>query len=81
VRWIQDRYRQKQHYAGHGVPTAESVAVGTSVPQGLLDIANQMGGFPLMLKTRRDAYDDRGNYPLRSVSDIEPALKALKGDL
>jgi phosphoribosylaminoimidazole carboxylase len=51
------------------------------VPQGLLDIANQLGGFPLMLKTRRDAYDGRGNYPLRSVSDIEPALEALKGDL
>ena len=81
VRWIQDRYRQKQHYASHGVPTAESVAVGTSVPQGLLDIANQMGGFPLMLKTRRDTYADRGNYPLRSVSDIEPALKVLKGNL
>lgn len=81
VKWIQDKYRQKQHYASHGVPTAESIAVGTSVPQGLLDIANQLGGFPLMLKTRRDAYDGRGNYPLRSVSDIEPALKALKGDL
>ena len=81
VKWIQDKYRQKQHYASHGVPTAESVAIGTSVPQGLLDIANQLGGFPLMLKTRRDAYDGRGNYPLRSVSDIEPALKALKGDL
>jgi phosphoribosylaminoimidazole carboxylase len=81
VKWIQDKYRQKQHYASHGVPTAESVAVGTSVPQGLLDIADQLGGFPLMLKTRRDAYDGRGNYPLRSVSDLEPALEALKGDL
>jgi len=30
-----------------------------------------------MLKSRIGAYDDRGNYPLNSVSDIEPALKAL----
>ena len=81
VKWIQDKYRQKQHYVSHGVPSADSVALGTSVPQGLLDVANQLGGFPLMLKTRRDAYDGRGNYPLRSVADIEPALKALKGDL
>lgn len=81
VKWIQDKYRQKQHYASHGIPTAESVAIGTSVPQALLDIAHQLGGFPLMLKTRRDAYDGRGNYPLRSVSDVEPALTALKGDL
>ncbi len=81
VKRIQDKYRQKQHYASYGIPTAESLAVGTSEPQGLLDIANRLGGFPLMLKTRRDAYDGRGNYPLKSVSDIEPALKALKGEL
>ena len=30
-----------------------------------------------MLKTRKDAYDGRGNYPIRSVSDIEPALNLL----
>lgn len=32
-----------------------------------------------MLKSRTEAYDGRGNYPVRSVSDIDAALKALAG--
>ena len=81
VREIQDKFQQKRHLENHGIPVAESKAVGTSNPQGLKDIADSLGGFPLMLKTRRDAYDGRGNYPLRSLSDVELALKTLRGDL
>lgn len=77
VRTIQDKFLQKQHYAKHSIPTAKSIAVGTSHPQGLKDIADQLG-YPFMLKSRTEAYDGRGNYPVRSVSDIEPALAALK---
>lgn len=76
VRTIQDKFAQKQHYAKSGIPTTYSVGVGTSEPQGLKDIADQLG-YPLMLKARTQAYDGRGNYPVQSVSDIEPALKAL----
>ena len=32
-----------------------------------------------MLKSRTEAYDGRGNYPVRSSSDIDAALKALAG--
>lgn len=32
-----------------------------------------------MLKSRTEAYDGRGNYPVRSVADIDAALKALAG--
>lgn len=32
-----------------------------------------------MLKSRTEAYDGRGNYPVRSSSDIDAALKALVG--
>ncbi|KAK6364611.1 hypothetical protein LTS17_012084 [Exophiala oligosperma] len=76
IRTIQDKFLQKQHYAKYGLSTAKSIAVGTSHPQGLKDIADELG-YPLMLKSRTEAYDGRGNYPVRSVSDIEPALKAL----
>jgi phosphoribosylaminoimidazole carboxylase len=76
VRIIQDKFVQKQHYARHDIPTARSIAVGTSEPQGLKEIADVLG-YPLMLKSRTDAYDGRGNYPVKSVSDIEPALRAL----
>ncbi|KAJ9613919.1 hypothetical protein H2200_002055 [Cladophialophora chaetospira] len=77
VRTIQDKFIQKQHYAKHGIPTAKAIAVGTSHPQGLKDIADQLE-FPFMLKSRTEAYDGRGNYPVESVKDIEPALAALK---
>lgn len=76
IRTIQDKFAQKQHLIRHCLPTAESIPVGTSVPQGLKEIADRLG-YPLMLKSRTEAYDGRGNYPVRSVSDIEPALKAL----
>ena len=78
VRIIQDKYAQKQHLTKYTIPTTFSLAVGTSQPQGLKDLVDRLG-YPLMLKSRTEAYDGRGNYPVRSVSDIEPALMALKG--
>jgi len=36
-------------------------------------------GYPYMLKARKDAYDGRGNYPVKREEDIEAALEALKG--
>ena len=77
VRTIQDKFAQKQHFAKFDIPTAQSIAVGTSHPQGLKEIADQIG-YPFMLKSRTEAYDGRGNYPVKSVSEIESALKALE---
>ncbi|KPI39881.1 phosphoribosylaminoimidazole carboxylase [Cyphellophora attinorum] len=58
-------------------PSWRTVNCGrTSEPQGLKEIADKLG-YPLMLKSRTEAYDGRGNYPVKTVSDIEPALKAL----
>ena len=76
VRIIQDKFAQKQHLEANDIPTAKSIALGTSHPQALKEIADQLG-YPLMLKSRTEAYDGRGNYPVSSVSDIEPALDAL----
>lgn len=76
VRVIQDKFNQKQHLIKNGIATADSIAVGTSHPQGLKEIADKLG-YPLMLKSRTGAYDGRGNYPVRSVSDIESALQTL----
>ncbi|KAK5050625.1 hypothetical protein LTR84_003907 [Exophiala bonariae] len=76
VRTIQDKFAQKQHFAKFGIATAKSIAVGTSHPQGLKEIADQIG-YPFMLKSRTEAYDGRGNYPVKSVSEVEPALAAL----
>jgi len=77
VRTIQDKYAQKQHLAKHGIPTPDSRGVGTSSPQGLKEIAQELGWLPIMLKARTQAYDGRGNYPVMTISDIEPALQTL----
>ena len=36
-------------------------------------------GLPLLLKTRRDAYDGRGNYKINSKDDIDDALDLFAG--
>ena len=77
IRTIQDKYRQKQHLIQRGIPTAESVPFGTTSSQGLKEIADHLG-YPFMLKSRTEAYDGRGNFPVRSVSEIESAIAALK---
>lgn len=77
VRHIQDKFVQKQHFAENGIPTADSKGVGTTSPQGLKEIGLELGGLPIMLKARTQAYDGRGNYPIMNLSDIEPALRAL----
>lgn len=35
-------------------------------------------GYPFVLKAKTDAYDGRGNYVVKSVSDIPEALEVLK---
>ncbi|KAF4629453.1 hypothetical protein G7Y89_g8696 [Cudoniella acicularis] len=75
IRTIQDKYLQKDHLVRSGVHTAISRAVET----GELAQFGRELGYPFMLKARKDAYDGRGNYPVKSPADIEDALKALKG--
>jgi phosphoribosylaminoimidazole carboxylase len=78
VRTIQDKFLQKKHYAKYGIKTAESIEVQSSRPEELKKIADRQLGLPLMLKSRTEAYDGKGNYPVYSEKDIEPALAALK---
>ncbi|KAL3418029.1 phosphoribosylaminoimidazole carboxylase [Phlyctema vagabunda] len=75
LRTIQDKYLQKEHLASHDVATAESQAVE---PDQLETVGNAFG-YPFMLKARKDAYDGRGNFPVKSATDIPEALNALKG--
>ncbi|KUJ18671.1 Phosphoribosylaminoimidazole carboxylase [Mollisia scopiformis] len=77
IRTIQDKFLQKDHLAENGVRTAISKAV-QSTEEDLQAFGREMG-YPFMLKARKDAYDGRGNYPVKSASDIKDALMALKG--
>lgn len=73
---IQDKYNQKLHLAKHGLPVADFVAIGEDTGASTRQ-AIQSYGLPLMLKSRTQAYDGRGNYLLRSENDIDTAIEAL----
>lgn len=76
VRTIQDKFLQKEHLQSHGVATAHSMALKEpSLVE--LERAGELLGLPYMLKSRKEAYDGRGNFPVRSKNDFKAALDAL----
>ena len=72
---IQDKFRQKEHLLSYALPVASSLPVD-STEQGITGAVATLG-LPLMLKSRTLAYDGRGNYVLRELSQIQDALNAL----
>ncbi|EME42518.1 hypothetical protein DOTSEDRAFT_46043 [Dothistroma septosporum NZE10] len=76
VRTIQDKFLQKWHLKKYGVATADSLALEEPTIRELERVSGELG-LPLMLKTRRDAYDGRGNFPIKTKTDFKPALEAL----
>ncbi|MCJ1243597.1 phosphoribosylaminoimidazole carboxylase ade2 [Trapelia coarctata] len=78
IRVIQDKFKQKEHLSSHGIASAKSVALETGELEEVDRIGNELG-YPLMLKSRTEAYDGRGNYPIRSPEEIRKALAALGG--
>ncbi|SMQ51838.1 unnamed protein product [Zymoseptoria tritici ST99CH_3D7] len=76
IRTIQDKFNQKIHLSGFDVATAESLALEEPSLKELERVSEKLG-LPLMLKTRRDAYDGRGNFAVKSKDDFKAALEAL----
>lgn len=76
IRTIQDKYLQKEHLAAHGVATAKSVPLAAPTEDELAKAAKTLG-LPLMLKSRREAYDGKGNFPVKSEAEFGQALEAL----
>jgi len=72
----QDKLKQKQalQNAGLAVPKFRAVA-------SLAEIIAAAGdfGWPLVLKTRRNGYDGKGNFTLNSETDIPAGWQALGG--
>ena len=75
---IQDKYNQKLHLIRNGVAVADSRPVENSTIKEVEEVAKDLG-YPLMLKSRTEAYDGRGNYPIKSAREIPTALAKLKG--
>ncbi|KAF2147481.1 uncharacterized protein K452DRAFT_262007 [Aplosporella prunicola CBS 121167] len=76
VRIIQDKYAQKDHLRSHGVATAESKSIDQATEENLKAVGASFG-YPFMLKSKTEAYDGRGNFPIKSEADIPEALKQL----
>ena len=68
LRIIQDKFLQKKFLQENDIPVTDFASV-TSIS----DIEEKISvfGYPSMLKTRRDAYDGRGNYLIQTKKQIE----------
>ncbi|OMO71986.1 hypothetical protein CCACVL1_18004 [Corchorus capsularis] len=76
IRIIQDKYLQKVHFSQHGIPLPEFMEIDN------LEGAKKAGdlfGYPLMIKSKRLAYDGRGNAVAKSEEELSSAVAALGG--
>jgi 5-(carboxyamino)imidazole ribonucleotide synthase len=74
VRVVQDKLLQKQTLARAELPVAPFQAIDG--PRGV-HAAGARLGWPLMLKTRRDGYDGRGNIVVASAAEADAACDRL----
>ena len=77
LRVIQDKFKQKKHLFDRSIDTARCLPLETGTLEEVEEIGKKLG-YPLMLKSRTEAYDGRGNCPVSSLSDVPAALVALK---
>ncbi|KAL2930000.1 Phosphoribosylaminoimidazole carboxylase chloroplastic [Bienertia sinuspersici] len=76
IRIIQDKYLQKLHFSQHGIPLPEFMQIDDFESARR---AGELFGYPLMVKSKRLAYDGRGNAVAKSEEDISSAITALGG--
>ncbi|KAI9706541.1 MAG: phosphoribosylaminoimidazole carboxylase ade2 [Candelina mexicana] len=76
IRIIQDKFQQKEFLKRRGVPIVEHRELKENSEGELQGIGEELG-YRLMLKSKTQAYDGRGNYVVRSSEDISAALEAL----
>ncbi|KAI9184985.1 hypothetical protein LWI28_003115 [Acer negundo] len=76
IRIIQDKYLQKVHFSRHGIPLPEFMQIDDF--EGARR-AGELFGYPLMIKSKRLAYDGRGNAVAKSEKELSSAVTALGG--
>jgi 5-(carboxyamino)imidazole ribonucleotide synthase len=77
MRIVQDKLLQKRALADAGLPVPRFLP---APDHASILAAAKIFGWPLLLKKRRNGYDGKGNFTLRSPADIEPAWKQLGGE-
>jgi len=70
----QDRVLEKALFRECGLPTAEFADVATRAG---LDAALAKTGAPAILKTRREGYDGKGQFRIKTLADADAAWDAL----
>jgi phosphoribosylaminoimidazole carboxylase len=78
IQIIQDKYDQKTHLINNGIAVARSIPLNENTDAELRRLGDLLG-YPFMLKSRKDAYDGRGNFVVKQ-DNIGGALKALGGN-
>ncbi|KAG0461480.1 hypothetical protein HPP92_021777 [Vanilla planifolia] len=76
IRIIQDKYIQKVHFSQHGIPLPDFIKIDNL--EGA-EKAGELFGYPLMVKSRRHAYDGRGNAVADCKEKLTSAIGALGG--
>lgn len=76
IRIIQDKYLQKVHFSQYGIPLPDFLEI-----HNLADVekAGELFGYPLMIKSKRLAYDGRGNAVAYSKEEVPSLATALGG--
>lgn len=77
IRMVQDKLTQKQAFVNAGLPVPRFQAVAD---KAAVAVAAAKLGWPLLLKKRRNGYDGKGNFTVRSATDIDTAWQQLGGD-
>ena len=73
---IQDKLVQKNFLSQNGLPVPDFMEI-----ESLEDLKDKVKkfGFPCLLKTRRDAYDGRGNFKINSENEVAKAYQQFEG--
>ena len=73
---IQDKFLQKTFLQNNEIPIPDFIEIDNikDVIQGLKEF-----GYPALLKSRRDAYDGKGNFKIDSENEIQKAYDYFKG--
>ena len=73
---IQDKLSQKNFLKENNIPVGRFSEITL---RSELEAKIEEFGLPILLKTRRDAYDGRGNFKITSVEQISDALNLFEG--
>jgi phosphoribosylaminoimidazole carboxylase len=69
IRIIQDKFHQKEHLSKFNIPMAEYRELCRNSKEELTVIGEELG-YPLMLKSKTQAYDGRGKREVSSLSTL-----------